>query len=480
MLLRILVAGPEGLRINRLLAKLDALVTTVAQIQDLAQVAGRKPFDLVLADVGTLDAATFDVLRDVRDQRCGSLPGAPPAPPTPLVVLTRSASAEQRARCMSAGCSAVIDLGVDDELLADAFRAQLEQLRARSVRRLSQVPGERHGLADYAATSQAMQNLLSAARKVAGLDTTVLILGETGVGKGLLAQALHHEGPRADGPFITVNCGSLSATLIESEIFGHERGSFTGAERSRRGHFELAHGGTIFLDEVSELPLHLQVKLLRVLEDRRIQPLGSERPVAVDVRVIAATNRDLAAAVQEKSFRSDLFYRLNVVSLLVPPLRERREDIPELARGYLAHFAEKQHSEAAEFSKAALGVLTRYAWPGNVRELINAVERATLMSTGRTIEPDDLPADLRDAPGGSGVAAKLPADLPAGWPEQPWSEVRGAALLRLERRYLEGVLKLAGGRVNEAAERAGMDPRSLYEKLKRHGLRKEDYRASGL
>ena len=469
MLLRVLVAGPEGLRIARLLAQLDVLVTTADSLEDVAAMTRRKPFDLVLADIGPPDNSIWELL----EARSGST-----ARP-PLVALTRSASAEQRARCMTLDCSAVIDLDVDDELLTEAFRAQVEQFRARGVRRLSQVPGERHGLGDYTAKSVAMQSLLSAAHRVAGRDTTVLILGETGVGKGLLARAMHHESPRAEGPFITVNCGALSETLIDSEIFGHERGSFTGAERSRRGYFELAHGGTIFLDEVSELPLHLQVKLLKVLEDGRIQPLGSERPVTVDVRVIAATNQDLSTAVREKTFRSDLFYRLNVVSLAIPPLRDRREDIPELAHSYLTHFARKLHSDVERFSPMASRVLVRYDWPGNVRELINVIERAALMSAGQVIELDDLPADLLAGSGSRGTECGRSDGLPSGWPEQSWSEVRQTVLQQVEREYLEGVLKLAGGRMSQAAQRAGMDPRSLYEKLKRHGLRKEDFRAHG-
>ncbi|MFH0946688.1 MAG: sigma-54 dependent transcriptional regulator [Planctomycetota bacterium] len=468
MLLRILVAGPEHLRIARLASKLDAIVVKVEDVQTIADSVRKRPVDLVLLDIGRPTDADLGLIEGVRGI----------SPQVSIVVFAEKTDPDQRARCMTAGCDGVIDLGTTDALLMEALAAHAGQLRIRAARQPSHIPGERHGLGDFAASSPAMRGLLSAARRVVDRDTTVLLLGETGVGKGLLAQSLHNEGSRADGPFVTVNCGSLTETLIESEIFGHEKGSFTGASRNRRGYFEMAHRGTVFLDEVSELPLHLQVKLLRVLEDRRIQPLGSERPVEVDVRLIAASNRDLTREVREKRFRSDLFYRLNVVSLVVPPLRERQEDIRELALGYLEHFSRRLHMDAKQFSVPALALLEKYEWPGNVRELINAVERAVLMGSGPVIGIEDLPADL--VASSNQRRATIPTSppdtvLPVHWRGKSWSEVRQEVLEQAERQYLGGVLEAAGGRINLAARRAGMDPRSLYEKMKRHGLRKEDF-----
>jgi DNA-binding NtrC family response regulator len=269
--------------------------------------------------------------------------------------------------------------------------------------------------------------------------------------------------------------------LLESELFGHVKGAFTGAARARRGYFELAHGGTIFLDEIAEIPPHLQVKLLRALEGRRIQPLGSERSIPVDVRVIAATNRDLESEVQEKRFRADLFYRLNVVSLTLPPLRERRQDIPELIRSYVDLYRVRLRSDVTGVGADALAVLTVYDWPGNVRELINAVERAVLMATGPEITVAELPDAIRRLSTGGSIAGHIAGGAEGGWEgqtqvDQPWRIVRKQILADAERRYLTQLLTLCSGRIGEAAKGAGMAPRSLFEKMRRHGIHKEDFR----
>jgi transcriptional regulator with GAF, ATPase, and Fis domain len=313
---------------------------------------------------------------------------------------------------------------------------------------------------------------------VAEKDSTLLLLGETGVGKGLLARSIHNEGPRSQKPFVSVNCGALSETLLESELFGHEKGSFTSANRARRGYFELAHQGTIFLDEVSELPLHLQVKLLHVLEDRKLQPVGSERSIHVDIRIIAASNRDLSELVQEGRFRGDLFYRLDVASLTLPPLRERVEDIEELAQSYLCHFRERLGGDGAELSPEALDALRHYPWPGNVREFINALERAYIMCGDDLIELADLPDDIQTAApvAPDKVAALEATPLRDEWMSLPWKEVRRHVLEGAELTYLTGVLREKEGRIGEAARHAGMDPRSLFQKMRRYGLRKEDFR----
>jgi DNA-binding NtrC family response regulator len=283
---------------------------------------------------------------------------------------------------------------------------------------------------------------------------------------------------------VAVNCSAFPETLLESELFGHEKGAFTGAARARRGYFELAHRGTIFLDEIAELPFHLQVKLLRVLEERRIQPLGSELSIAVDVRVIAATNRDLEIEVRERHFRADLFYRLNVVSLTLPPLRERREDVPELVDSYLNLYRARLRSDVIGVDSDALAAFAAYDWPGNVRELINAIERAVLMTAGPRISLADLPDSIRrfspatQAPDGDGGLAASVARGGESWGDRPWREVRRQVLEEAERRYLGEVLALSAGRISEAARRAGMAPRSLFEKMRRYGLRKEDFRQS--
>ncbi|MFG0320208.1 MAG: sigma-54 interaction domain-containing protein, partial [Planctomycetota bacterium JB042] len=362
----------------------------------------------------------------------------------------------------------------------------VEARREVTVLRERAVPGDAHGLAEYTSESPVMREFLSTARRVAHRDTTVLLLGETGVGKGLFVRALHNEGPRAEGPFVAVNGGAIPESLAESELFGHEKGAYTGAGQARRGRFELAHGGTLFLDEVSELPLSLQVKLLTVLEDRAVVPVGAERPVRVDVRVIAASNRDLAEEVRERRFRADLYYRLNVVSLTLPPLRDRPEDVPALVRSYVAHHAERLHADVRDVAPDAMAALVAHDWPGNVRELVNAVERAVLMADGPTLELEDLPPDVARAASPAappreedGRSAAVLTDAVGGEERvRPWSEVRRLELDRLEARYLSDLLRACRGRINVAAERSGLDPRSLYDKLKRHGLRKEDYRGA--
>jgi DNA-binding NtrC family response regulator len=271
--------------------------------------------------------------------------------------------------------------------------------------------------------------------------------------------------------------------LLETELFGHEEGAFTGASRARRGWFELAHGGTVFLDEIGEMPKHLQVKLLSVLQTREVQRVGAESSVVIDVRVMAATNRELAAEVEAGSFRRDLFYRLSVVTLTIPPLRERREDIPTLVRGLLEHFRGEIPHHIDGVSSEAIEALCRYDWPGNVRELMNVVERAMLLSTNEEISLVDLPETI------SGLAASTDSEFPTpeavederlsvpkAWLGQPLGEARQRLLAEFERAYLTGLLEATNGRIGETAKRAGIQPRSLFEKMRRLGLRKEDYR----
>lgn len=332
-----------------------------------------------------------------------------------------------------------------------------------------------------------MQGTLNTARKVARADSPVLLLGETGVGKERLAMLIHNSSPRSKGPFVAVNCAALPAELFESELFGHEKGAFTGASRSRRGHFELAHEGTLFLDEVGEVPLHLQAKLLRVLQEHRIKPLGSEHSLEVDVRVIAATNRDLDHEMAHGHFRRDLYYRLGVVELHIPSLRDRHEDVEAMAEEFLRRYAGALNRDVDGFSKDAKEALERYSWPGNVRELTNVVERAVLLCQDRLVQLSDLPANIAMCAseaarqGVSGLHMLPPGEspvvaLPGPWVEAPWKFVREELLIAGERAYLEGVLQACAGRVGEAAKRAGISSRALFEKMKRHGLRKEDFR----
>jgi DNA-binding NtrC family response regulator len=329
-----------------------------------------------------------------------------------------------------------------------------------------------------------MNAFMELVRRVIASDASLLILGETGVGKEHLARAIHAEGPRSAGPFIAVNCGALPESLLESELFGHEEGAFTGATRSRRGHFELAHRGTLFLDEIGELPPHLQASLLQVLQRREIRRLGGEAAIGVDVRVMAATSRDIADEVRSRRFRSDLYYRLGVVTLAIPPLRERREDVPALVEAYLENFRPHIRRNVRRIAPDALEALEGYAWPGNVRELVNLVERAMLLAAGEEIALADLPENVRGAGApaeaqAAGVPAPLAAvpALAAGMLELPLRDVRRRAVAEVEQRYLALLLEKTRGRIGETARLAGIEPRSLFEKMRRYGLRKEDFRS---
>ena len=302
------------------------------------------------------------------------------------------------------------------------------------------------------ARSAAMRDLLDLARRVAQVDSTLLLSGESGTGKERVARLVHNASARAPGPFIAINCGAITETLLESELFGHARGAFTGALHERAGLFEAANGGTLLLDEVGEVSPAMQVKLLRVLQEREIRRVGESASRAIDVRVIAATNRELPREIAEGRFRPDLYYRLHVVELAVPPLRQRREDIPQLARVLLAEAAHRLRRPVPELSRQAADQLLRYPWPGNVRELENAMERVVALARGSRAELEDLPGEVRQL---------LPMPLP-GPPVQ--------RLEAVEREYILAALDLNGGHQARTAEQLGIGSATLYRKLKGYGM----------
>lgn len=330
--------------------------------------------------------------------------------------------------------------------------------------------------------SRAMRELLATSDRVAPADSTVLLRGETGVGKEWLARRIHAASRRSDQPFVALNCAAVPDALLESELFGHVRGAFTGAVRSRRGHFELAHGGTLFLDEIGEMAPHLQGKLLRAVQDLEIQRVGAEETVRVDVRLMAATSRNLEEGMAAGTFRSDLYYRLAVVSLRVPPLRERPDDVEPLMRYYLERFARRAGRPGLALPEPVLQAMRRHPWPGNVRELVNAVERMVVLGEGDSVRFEDLPVAVRES-SADGIAraageegAAVPPGLPDEWLALSLRAARQRAVERFERLYLEAVLMEEKGRIGATAHRIGVDPRSLHDKMKRYGLRKEEYR----
>ncbi|HSG80840.1 MAG TPA: sigma-54 dependent transcriptional regulator, partial [Gemmatimonadota bacterium] len=438
---------------------------------DLWARVGGESCDLVIATGGALSSPAVEVIDALR--------GLPDRPE--LILLAEVEEPESRAALLAAGVMAVVYLGLPEEKLQETLSALVsrrQEVLRRGVR--AQQTEMRYRLSDFVSNSAAMQDLLSLAARVAAADTSLLILGETGVGKEWLARAIHTESPRSAAPFIAVNCAALPEGLLESELFGHEKGAFTGALQARRGQFELAHGGTLFLDEIGEMSPPLQAKLLRALQERKIRRVGGEEQVAVDVRIIAASNRDMEAAIESGLVRKDLYFRLGVVTLTLPPLRERREDVADLVDSYITRFRVQVRRPVKGITAEALQALERYSWPGNVRELVNVMERAVLLSKGTELTLEDLPenvvASLAREP------AVPPAELPAGtlpsdeWLAKPLDAARVELVERFERAYLSRVLESTSGRIGEAARRAGIDPRTLYNKMKRYEMSKDDFK----
>jgi DNA-binding NtrC family response regulator len=333
----------------------------------------------------------------------------------------------------------------------------LKSANRRSIRRNQ----ERFTFRNMVAKSAVMQSVFETLRSVADLDTTVLIHGETGVGKELLARSVHFSGSRRDRPFVAVNCAAIPAELFESELFGSRKGAYTGASEHRRGHFQMAHGGTLLLDEIGEMPLNLQSKLLRAIEEKKVTSVGADRPVDIDVRFIATTNKDLQAEVEHGAFRRDLFYRLSVMPVRVPALRERPEDIPLLAQHFLEEAGRRLKRAVKAIAPESVQALVRYPWPGNVRELENVIERAVIVS-----KEDVLTALERFLGGPAGAHA--PVDL-----SLPFRDAKARIVEEFERAYVAGLLDAHGGKLTAAAKHADMDPKNFSDKMARYGLRRQ-------
>ncbi|MDF1662133.1 MAG: sigma-54 dependent transcriptional regulator [Planctomycetota bacterium] len=477
MIIRIILATKtpnlQG-RIKTLLPREGLAIQAVRGKAQLWEKVSGESYDLLIVSESLLPDPPIDLIRIVRD-----LPDSPE-----VLILSNNDDEEQRAKLLAAGCYAVINTNLSNSILSetlDALIARRQEVTSPQRTGPQSGPRLRPILSNFVSSSPAMQSFMGFVRRLVNSDATLLITGETGVGKEWLARAIHTESPRATGPFIAINCGALPEALLESELFGHEEGAFTGATRSRRGMFELAHNGTIFLDEVGEMPHHLQVKLLRVVQSREVQRLGSERPLPINVRIMAATNRNLEEEVEAKNFRRDLYYRLSVVNLVVPPLRDRAEDIGPLIDAYIEHFRGQFPQVALGFSDMALKACVQYDWPGNVRELINVVERAVLISEGELIQHEDLPDAIRNSLGITEVRKNENLDGEPNyesWLHKTLAEVRDEALDKLEKAYLDVQLKETKGNIGKTATRAGLDPRSVYSKMKKFGLNKADYKRS--
>jgi two-component system response regulator PilR (NtrC family) len=416
----------------------------------------REPIDLVLLDLMLPGLSGLEVLRQIRAKD----------PEQVIVVITAYSSIEGAIDAMRDGAFHYIPKPFKNEEVLLTIKKGLEQRRLASEnRRLKQELERRFGLDNIVGKGQAMQQVFELVRLAAPSKSNILILGESGTGKELVAKAIHQHSRRAQGPFVTVNSGSMPPDLLESTLFGHVKGAFTGAIATKKGLFEVADGGTIFFDEIGNIPSDTQAKLLRVIQEKEFMRLGGVDVIKVDVRIVAATNADLEHLVQQGAFREDLYYRLNVITINLPPLRRRTEDIPLLARHFLAAYATENDKPAREISPAAMQRLIDYRWPGNVRELENAIERAIVLSNGETIDVDLLPPSLRgERPAGDDTAALALPD-----PQVPFWD----AVSSYERALVLRALRAAGGVQKRAAELLQVKPTTLHEMMKRLAITAE-------
>jgi len=380
------------------------------------------------------------------------------SPDTEVVIMTAYATVDTAVQAMKNGAWDYLVKPFDPEelsLLIQKIVARQALVRENTM--LRRALRREYGFKELTSRNPAMQGVLDLAKTAARSHSTILILGESGTGKEVLARAVHSESPRAQGPFVAVSCAALAETLLESELFGHEKGSFTGATARRRGKFEAADKGTLFLDEVGDIGPKLQLDLLRALEDRRFFRVGGSEPVTVDARIVAATNRDLKKAVENGDFREDLYYRLNVIPVRLAPLRERREDIPTLVDRFLEQLSLEMEKRLEGLTDEAMEVLKAHDWPGNVRELRNVLERGAVVCTGALIQASDL--GLISDTGTPTAAAAVPNGAPA-------------SLEHVEREHISSVLAFANGNVSQAARILGIDRATLYAKIRRYGLRR--------
>lgn len=438
------------LMLRTLLEAWDYSVTEARDGRAAVDFIHEKPADLVIMDMRMPKMDGIQATREIHRHN----------PAIPIIVMTAYSSVSSAVEALKSGAYDYITKPLDFDSLKHLLERSLEHFHLQEENRDLRQQLARLKVPEILGRSNAMKQLLETIAMVAPSEATVLITGESGTGKGLIARAIHENSPRSGKSLVEVNCAAIPENLVESELFGHEKGAFTGASRQRPGRFAQAHGGTLFLDEVGELNPAVQAKLLRILQEGEIQRVGSDTAIAVDVRVVAATNRDLEAMVREGRFREDLYYRLNVVKLEAPALRERAEDIPVLARHFWEAAARKNRKTVKAIAPQAMDLLLRYSWPGNVRELENVMERAVILMRGEVISEKDLPLSLQ----------KLSPEPP--YYEDPWERRKffkeDVTLAEMEKQLILQVLQETEGNKSETARRLGITRRTLQLKLKKY------------
>jgi two-component system, NtrC family, response regulator AtoC len=429
--------------------EVEAVDDGAGAIERAQQGDGR--YDLVVSDVRMERSSGLDVLAAFTAK----------APSTPVILITAFGDVTGAMEAIQRGAYDYVSKPFNIEELRLTVARAIERRRLVAEQKTVPTEGKPTQLQDIVGKSPVMLDVYKLVARVAGSTATVLVEGESGTGKELVARSIHTHSPRANAPFVPVNCTALTESLLESELFGHARGAFTGAVSAKRGLFEAASGGTLFLDEIGDMGPKMQAQLLRTLQDGEVRPVGGSESIRVDVRLVCATNKDLEDEVKAGRFREDLYFRINVVTVHLPPLRDRREDIPSLVGHFLNKTARRERREAAAMSPEALRLLSNYSWPGNVRELENAIERAVAVAKGNVVLPSDLPPEVGGSaalgvPGGVSVTdGGIIADRPT--------------LGELERRYIQLVLGECAGNKKKAAEKLGIDRRTLYRALERSG-----------
>ncbi|MDX6383520.1 MAG: hypothetical protein QOK48_1093 [Blastocatellia bacterium] len=450
----LLVEDKESLRrvLRLTLEHAGYSVTEAADAREAINEIGRVPHKIVLTDLRMPNGSGLDVLRAARNAD-GDVP---------VIVMTAYGSVDEAVQAMKDGAHDFLQKPVDSNHLLLLVGRALEQTRLRTENILLREEwSKRYGFPRIIGESESIKRVVAETQRVAQTEATVLLLGESGTGKELFARAVHHLSNRRDKPFVAINCAAIPETLIENELFGHERGAFTGAGERRLGKFELASGGTVFLDEIGELPLAVQGKLLRVIEERCVDRIGGRGPVPVDVRVVAATNRDLRGAVDSGQFRGDLFFRLAVFPIEIPPLRERGEDVVLLANHFAAQLGKDLRGREATIGAAGMAALRAHRWPGNIRELENSIERACILADEISLGPSDLgfmnPVELDPKTFGFDTSGTL-------------GEAAGRAVTLVERRKIAEALIAADGNKTRAAEALGVSYKTLLSKIKEYGI----------